>query len=80
MLVAGSLGRRPWPSVTLRWRHLSLQVEGLSAFLRAGRMEVYARRRAPHDPGWAFIREPGSVEGYGFGVGLTVAQAPLSLC
>lgn len=69
--------RRPWPAFTLRYSHgLLLEVEGASLFLRTGSIETYLRRRAAYDPTRAFIREPGSVEVYGLGLGLTVSRKP----
>lgn len=71
--------RRPRPAFTVSLgRFLMGEVWGASAFLRTGRMETYARRRAAHDPRWAFICEPGSLEVCGLGLALTVSRAPVS--
>lgn len=68
--------QRRWSRFTLGWGRSHLEVDGLSLFLRLGRVEVYARRRASYDPRWRVVREPGSVEGYGLGMGLTASRRP----
>ena len=69
-----------WRPLALRlaWGGSLLEIEGASLFARLARMEVYARTRASYDQRWDFVREPGSVEAYGFGLALTVSWAPVS--
>lgn len=44
--------------------------------LRAGRVDLFLRRRAPYDPRWFFLREPNNIELFAFGLALVVSWGP----
>lgn len=55
---------------------LELSINRRELTLRAGRTDIYLRRRGPHDPRWSFLREPNNIEVFAFGLALTVSWGP----
>jgi len=55
---------------------LELSIDWHQFSLRAGRIDLFFRRRARYDPRWSFLREPNDIELFAFGLALTISWGP----